>query len=491
MKSWFDRVADVEREDILMFINSCFTCTGQKEFYSDAEGQKISLDFLHDYILGNYRLLYARTLAAGINHFNIGQIIIKLLATGKNILPEHKQEEGQLIAQALRKLPTQRAWKVLAQLQTLRINNRRSRAITKEYLQQRKELSFDAVKYRLKLKSIAVHNHLFLEEELSTFLFTPQEPKRYQNELFENFRQAHFTAEAIYKLPFTIAEGLAVKKGIPRAEFLTRIEPQMTRGEKLRYLQTAERVSTRTKQVKLDVDWQRLSLTRLALYILSLSIADRKAQYDLFQEALVNSAQRITRNTALKLGKVAAVLDCSYSTYGSAQKRRRPLGIALATHYLLPTYADEYRSFWTIPLSEPLFVQGRGQTDLATPLLDALEWQADLVIIISDGSENDPPEGAAEVLRIYRTKLDRDRQTAIIHCNPVFDPNTFAPYILSPHIPTLGIREAEDLPTLINFARFADGDVSIRELEDYLALRAKQMLVGTNRRLPSQTILFS
>ena len=477
MKSWFERVADIEREDILMFINSCFTCTGQKEFYSDAEGQKVSLNFLHNYILGNYRLLYARTLAAGINHFNIGQIIIKLLATGKNTLPEYKQEEGQLIAQALRRLPTQRAWKVLAQLQTLRINNRRSRAIVREYLEQRQDLSFDAVKYRPKLKSIAVHNHLALEGELGTFLFTPKQPKRYQNELFENFRQAHFTAEAIYKLPFTIAEGLAVKKGIPRTEFLTRIEPQMTRGEKLRYVQTAERVSTRTKKVKLDVDWQRLALTRLALYILSLSIEARKEQFDLFQRALVASAQRICRNTGFQLGKVAAILDCSYSTSGSAEKRRRPLGIALAAHYLLATCASEYRSFWTIPVSEPLLIRAKGQTDLATPVLDALEWKADLIIIISDGYENDPPQGAAEVLRIYRTKLDPSRQTSIIHCNPVFDPDTFSPYILSPHIPTLGIREAEDLPTLINFARFADGDVSLKELEDYLALRVQQMLI--------------
>ena len=476
MKSWFERVADIEREDILMFINSCFTCTGQKEFYSDADGQKVSLNFLHDYILGNYRLLYTRTLATGINHFNIGQIIIKLLATGKDILPEHKEEEGQLIAQALRNLPTQRAWKVLAQMQTLRINNRRSRAIAKDYLQQRRDLSFDAVKYRPKLKAIAVHNHLSLQEELGTFLFTPQQPKRYQNELFENFRQAHFTAEAIYKLPFTIAEGLAAKKGIPRAEFLTRIEPQMTRGEKLRYLQTAEKVSTRTKQVKFDIDWQNLSLTRLALYLLSLSIETRKTQFDLLQKALTASAQKISRNTGFKLGKVAAILDCSYSTSGSAQKRRRPLGIALAAHYLLKTCAAEYRSFWTIPVSEPLFIQAQGQTDLATPLLDALAWRADLVIIISDGYENDPPEGAAEVLRIYRTKLDRDRRTTIIHCNPVFDPDTFAPYILSPYIPTLGIREAEDLPTLVNFARFADGDVSLKELEDYLALRVRQIL---------------
>ena len=476
MKSWFDRVADIEREDILMFINSCFTCTGQKEFYSDAQGQKVSLNFLHDYILGNYRLLYARTLAAGINHFNIGQIIIKLLATGKDTLPEYKEEEGKLIAQALRKLPTQRAWKILAQLQTQRINNRRSRAIAREYIQQRGDLSFDAVKYRLKLKAIAVHNHLSLKEELGTFLFNPWQPQKYDTELFEYRRQAHFSAEAIYNLPFTIAEGLAVKKGIPRAEFLTRIEPQMTRGEKLRYVQTAERVSTRTKQVSLDIDWQRLPLTRLALYILSLPKKARLAEFALFESALKTSAQKICRHSGFTLGKVAAVLDCSYSTSGSAQKHRRPLGIALATHYLLQTCADEYRSFWTIPVSEPLLIQAQGQTNLATPLLDALEWKADLIIIISDGYENEPPKGAAEVLRIYRTKLDRSGKTSIIHCNPVFDPDTFAPYILSTHIPTLGIREAEDLPTLVNFARFADGDASFKELEDYLALRVEQML---------------
>lgn len=481
MESWLERVAAIEREDILMFINSCFTCTGQKEFYSDEEGQKVSLDFLHDYILGNYRLLYARTLAAGINHYNIGQIIVKLLATGKNIEPKHKIEEGQLIAKALQNLPTQRAWKVLAQLQNLRINNRRSRAIARDYWQQRPDLSFDAIKYGLKLKKIATHNHFALEEELGTFLFTPKEPKRYNTELFEHRRQANFSNEAIYKLPFTIAEGLAVKKGIPRAEFLTHIEPQMTRGEKLRYLQTAEKASTRIKQIKFDLDWKRLSLTRLALYILSLSIEQRKAEFDLFNQALLRSAQRICKNSNFQLGKVAAVLDCSYSASGSAEKRRRPLGIALAAHYLLQTSAREYRPFWTIPVSEPLMVRARGQTDLATPLLDALEWGADLVIIISDGYENEPPQGAAEVLRIYRTKLDPSHQVSIIHCNPVFDPDTFTPYILSPHIPTLGIREAEDLSTLVNFARFADGNLSLERLQDYLALRAKQMLLQSTK----------
>lgn len=67
LQSAASRVAQVAREDLVMFINACLACTGQREFYDDAYGQRVSIDFLHDYILGNYRLLYARSLCAGIN----------------------------------------------------------------------------------------------------------------------------------------------------------------------------------------------------------------------------------------------------------------------------------------------------------------------------------------------------------------------------------------------------------------------------------------
>ena len=81
-----------------MFINACFAGTGQREFYADAAGQRVSMDFLHDYILGNYRLLYARSLAAGINHASRATAVVRLLATGRETAPEHRAEEGALIA---------------------------------------------------------------------------------------------------------------------------------------------------------------------------------------------------------------------------------------------------------------------------------------------------------------------------------------------------------------------------------------------------------
>ncbi|MUH01763.1 hypothetical protein F7734_59715 [Scytonema sp. UIC 10036] len=466
------RFEQVTREDLVMFINACLACTGQKEFYDDAYGQRVSIDFLHDYIIGNYRLLYARTLVSGINHFNQAQIILKLLATGREAKNEYRKEEGALIAAALKQLPPQRAWGVLQQLRKQRINNRRSRAIAREYVQQRRDISFDAVKYRSKVRAIVSHAHLKLQGELSNFLFNNWKQKVYETELFEKFRQAHYSAEAVYDLPFTIAEGLAAKHKIPRDVFLSRIQERMTLTEKLRFQNAAER----TDEVEINLDLGCLPLTRLALYILSLPLETRQQEWQTLNRALEKSAWLALKKAPLKLGRVAAVLDCSYSSSGSSQKRRRPLGVALATHYLLKAASQEYQAFWTAPIKDALLVHPCGQTDLASPVLDALEWGADLVIIVSDGCENDPPRGAAEILRVYRTRIDPMQKTSIVHCNPVFNSEDYSLRSLSSSIPTVGLRDAEDLPTMLGFARFADGSAPLSELEAYLAKRVELML---------------
>ena len=473
----------------MLFVNACFACSGQREFYSDAHSQRVSIDFLHRYILGNYRLLYARTLAAGVNHFSQAQIVLNLLSTGRDTDPAHREEEGALIAAALRALPPNRAWRVLQTLREKRVNNRRARAVVREYLAGRRDVAFDAVKYRAKVRAAVLHAHLNAPGELGRFLFRDWKKHAYRTDLLECYREAHYSSAAdgaLYRLPYTVAEGLAQKHGVPRDVFLSRIEAQMTAGEKLRLQKAAVRADAAAP----SVDWQRLPLTRLALYVLSLSEEERRGRYDLLHDAMTQAAHLSLRRAPLRFGvggmRVAAVLDASYSSSGSSEKRRRPLGVALAAHYLLQAAAasaavsSPYRAFWTTKTGgdsdDPLFVRARGQTDLATPLLDALEWGPDLVVIISDGCENDPPRGASEALRVFRTRLDAARRTSVVHCNPVFDPEDFTLRALSPLVPTVGLRDAEDLPTMLGFARFADGDVPLAELEAYLAARVARML---------------
>ncbi|MDJ0595598.1 MAG: hypothetical protein QNJ72_37380 [Pleurocapsa sp. MO_226.B13] len=465
------REEEVAREDLLMFINACLSCTGQREFYDDAYGQKVSLDFLHEYILGNYRQLYCRTLAAGINHFNQIQIILKLLATGKKTQPEFRQEENCLITAALHNLPPHRAWNLLLQIRKRGINNRRARAIAKQYLASRgRSLEFNAVKYRSKLQAIATHNHFKLETELNNFLFRHWQ-KSFTTELFEQFRQGHYSASSIYDLPFTVAEGLAAKHNIPREVFLAGIKEQMTANEKLRLQGSVEKAG-----IKVSIEPQRLPLTKLALYILSLDLATRRARRDELDRAMQTRVRTILKKSPSQFRRVAAVLDRSYSSSGSSEKHRRPLGIALAIDYLLAKSAQEYQAFWTVPTTDSLLVTPRGQTNLATPLLSALAWQPDLVVIVSDGWDNDPPAATAEILRVYRQKLDPQSKTSIVHLNPVFNADNYDLKHLSPLIPTVGIREAEDLPVVLEFARFAEGNAALKELKDYLAIRVRQMI---------------
>src|SRR5437868_14233678 len=97
MTTTHERVA---REDLLTFVSACFACTGQREFYSDSRGQGVSIGFLHAYVLGNYRSLYARVLACGINDYNQPASIFRLLAPPRMGAHEHRAARAALLYHA-------------------------------------------------------------------------------------------------------------------------------------------------------------------------------------------------------------------------------------------------------------------------------------------------------------------------------------------------------------------------------------------------------
>lgn len=463
--------ARVAHEDLVIFINACFACTGQREFYSDGHRQTVAIAFLHDYVRGNYRRLYALTLAAGINHYNQALVILGLLAESRGLDPAARREEGQLVRAALRALPPQRAYRVLVGLRERGVNNRRARAIVREYLAARPDLVFDALKYRGKLRALVRHAHPGLPGELGLFLGRGWKERRYHTPLLERFRAAHYGADALYDLPFTIAEGLAARHGVPRDRFLARIAPRLTARERLRLQESARRSGA-----AIAIDLHRAPLTQLALYALSLPESERRTRLEELDAALRASAARAARQSGIRLGRVVAVLDRSYSSSGSREKPRRPLAVAVASHYLLAAAADDYHAEWTLPIEHPLLAWPRGQTDLATPLLAALERRPDLVVVLSDGHDNDPPGAAGALLELFRRHLDPRGEVLVVHANPVFEANELGPRGLGPAAPTLGLREAEDLPTLLAFARFAAGAVALAELEAYLEARAAALL---------------
>lgn len=127
-------------------------------------------------------------------------------------------------------------------------------------------------------------------------------------------------------------------------------------------------------------------------------------------------------------------------------------------------------------------VEPRGATDLASPLLDALRGRPELLVVFSDGYDNDPPGAAGEVLRVFGQRLDPRGHTLVVHANPVFDADDFAPRALTPRVPTIGIRDASDLPTMLSFARFVTDDAALRGLEAFLEERVRAFVAEEDPR---------
>ncbi|GGR35388.1 hypothetical protein [Deinococcus ruber] len=461
-------VESVAREDLILFLNAAFACTGQREFYHTADEQRVSVQFLHAYILGNYRRLYARTLAAGINDFNAAEIIVNLLRSGQDTPVAFRAEENALLTVALGRLPPQRGWKLITRLRQERINNRRTRALVRAYTLGQRDLTFQAVKYRRHVRAAAVHTHLSLPGELPAFLFGEQQ-KVFRTPLLETFRQARYSHQAVYDLPFTVAQGMAAKHGIAPSVFLTNIAPRLTERERLR-------VQGRSDG-KVEVHPERLPLTALCSYVLSLPTAERHERQHALIDWLDVAARQVLRRRPLPLpeGRTAAVLDNSYSSSGSREKHRRPLALALASDWLLRSAVpdDTYRAFWTHPVSSPLMVRAQGQTNLTDRFLDALEWGAQTVIVVSDAVENDPPDIFHAAYLAARRLVPN---LSVLHFNPVFDAEMLTVRPLSAAVPAVGLRDADDLPTAMGFARFASGQTDVGDLERYLAGRVEAFL---------------
>lgn len=454
-------------EDVVMFVNAAVTSTGQREFHAGAAEQRLSLSFLHEYVLVNYRDLYAATLALDVNDFNAGLVVLNLLRTAQAVPLARRKVEGALIAARLRALPPQRVYRIVRTLRAEGINNRRTRAIVRDWIAARPDIAFDAVKYRRHLAGAARHTHLRLPDEVGTMLFDWRRVKRYSTPILETWRRAHYDQRAVFALPYTVAEGFAARHRIDRARLLTQADPQLTALERLRLQDTAARTGRKTP-VRVEVDLHRTPLTRLAVYVLSLSRPERARRRDELTAALRAAAHRAAGRRAGTWGSVVGVLDDSYSASGSGVKRRRPLAVALAMHYLLEALAAQHQTVWLTHIGDPLLVHPIGATPLGQRLLDGLRLRPDRLVVVSDGWDNAPPGQAAEVLRVWRERLDPAGHTSIVHLNPVYDGDAFDVRRFASTVATVGIRDAENAPALVELARFSAGTATFAQLRAYL-----------------------
>lgn len=475
-----DPRARVEREDLVAFINAGMVATGQGEARQHAWLQRLSLDFLHDYIAGNYPDLYPRCLAlggggeaGGLNHVNRLHIIARLLRRPAPADPQRRQEEAQLIAAALRRLPPQRVYRLLLNLAADRVGGRRIRAAIRQWLQGR-DLTFDAVKYRRALGRVARHGHVALPGELGRFVYRgPDGQLKWATPLFEQVRKARRDPKALYGLPFTVAEGYASLHRVPRAKFLAGIQGQMTKRERSRL---ARNHST-------GADLSRLPLGRLCRYVLGTPLADRQRQSDVLRRALDAATERAAQGSHLVLGHVVAVLDRSHD--GSAARPNRQLSVAMGASRLLSRISRRYTALWTDPIEDDLYLSAAGRGRLAHLMQRALSARPEWVIVISDAFEEGQWGRAAQVAEIFKACMGQAGGPRVLLFNPTYDADEIMPRPLGPEIPVLGLSEPEHLPATLAFARFASGEASLAQLQAWLGDQA-QRLIAADAPIPAR-----
>ena len=459
----------IELQDFLDFLDAAYAATSQKEFYHSSSEQRVSLSFFHFYMVYSDRIRYARFLSMGINDHNKQNIIFNLLLTGKETPSSFKVEENNLIAKTLSQLPPQRVYNLFFKIKKAKINNRRTRAFAKQFLSTR-DLSFDAVKYKKKLKKLASHNHLKLEDEMSSFLYKFKSSNQFETELFENFRQAYYSQAAVYSLPFTVAEGFAEKHGIERSVFLEKIEPMMTKAEKAKYLNSA-----RKHKVQLSSDLSNLSTTKLFSFYLSLAGMEQNEMREDFVRALSKASARENKFSKIDFSKTALIIDDSFSMSGSLAKKNRPLSVSLAVSSILSTADERLKKYFLSGAKDEFSSRANGATSIAVNVISALEDGAKEIIILSDGYENAPYGGVEQVVKMWR-KIEKGKRVSFIHINPVFNSGDYKIQHLSDLITCCGIRDASEIEQVLTFCRFKATVKKLSEVDNYQTKMVKRYL---------------
>jgi hypothetical protein len=114
-------------------------------------------------------------------------------------------------------------------------------------------------------------------------------------------------------------------------------------------------------------------------------------------------------------GSIALVLDASASTCGYGERAFACISQSQAMRLVLQRCCANLRAITVGAAGDP--PRPEGATDLATALLDALAMSPDLVVIVSDGYEND---AAGDLARVVATLPAIGIRTPVVFCHSKF-----------------------------------------------------------------------
>ncbi len=431
------------------YLNMCMSSTMSEEFYSKKDDQTKKSLKLHNEMFEDNRELYALSTLLPINDIHKA-VVVKNLVKNINIPAKQKDFENNLILNILNFVPTNRAYKILEVLIKNKINNARVRWVMRQFIRERRSLNFEAVKYKRVVKQIFRHSHintkkLKIDDDVWRFLFEKEQDK-ISDELFKNYFKASKDKEAVFKLPYSVAEGFKNLHKISDKDFMEGFKGKLTKGEQRRVQRRAEKAG-----VKIDLDLSGQTPVNILKF---LRAEGRKSgDVDNFEKACKKEATKLFEY--FQFENIKVVLDNSGSMFGSEEKKFHPISVGEAVANVLK-YLSDNSEIVASPNTMEFLSKVTGESNIADGILKALENidldKDNLIVIISDAFENAPAGLSNQILTIFKKKLDKKEKTIIIHLNPVFAPEAEDIKKLSEVCQTFGIRSEKQLFLILMLA---------------------------------------
>jgi hypothetical protein len=438
---------------LVNYLTLACTGTGQATFYNSRQDQETALEASHMEVLQSDRRVYALSAALPINDKSKQLVLENLLSTGKQT--EDSELESNVIGMVVSEMQFNRVLNLFIALYKKKINNFRVRKLGQGIWDQID--AYRAIKYAGKVRIVLRHCHIPegndpVKAEIHKWLFgkiKKVEDLHYNPKLVSRIK-AKTDYAAVMDLPYDIAKDIAISvhKKKPEdfdREFAGKDKTKTLEGEPE---QKAKGTATRKEALRIrkTTGDTAIDFSRFSIFELLMHGHKNEGDVGLIQPYLKQKAREIAQYIKLP-AKVAVVVDNSISALGSAERRYLPLAnMEAALRIFKETAETELKTFFVGPdLEEDKLLKAEGSTNLRRPLVNALLWRPNVVVILSDGYEN---VRAGSVNQILSSKAVKGSGIHVMHLNPVAAAESGKTRELSTSAITFALPAPEQLPMI-------------------------------------------
>lgn len=452
-------------------LDAAGTATARATFYNSLHEQQAALNAIHRSAFEIERGAYAATLLLrGVTDYTRQLGVKRLLSTPyRRRALLSAEQEWAILERICADLSPQRKLKLFGQLRAARLNNARTRRLILRTLLGSQSLELWAVRYRRKLAAALQHawgqrgasivraiaakapqqrtdqERKIMRQRLGRFLpsganhhvveqcvrFVLGDERNLTLPRLRAYHDAKTTLTEGCGLPFEVLEGI-------RSRYHRHVRPWQVLEINKHYLTSGQQLALQRTALKdgvtIRLDPTRYDPVRLYLYAFEMGMTQeiRRALHD---KAVVGADC-----LPVRFEHVGIVLDTSASMHGHNTQKRRPIATALALRDALCAAGDRVTlvTNGSRPTEIDELTEPRGDTSLAAALVSVLRADPEIVFVISDGYENAPAGGVADVMQVVRRLGVR---TPVFQASPVFAADAHGVRTLSDHIPAMAARD--------------------------------------------------